>query len=267
MILAGDKLGGGRAAPPMRIQKYVSRAGAASRRRAESLMREGRILVNGVPATTPGTRMIPGVDTVTLDGRVVEIAPRRVLVLHKPKGVLSTRADPHGGETIYGLLPDWARALQYVGRLDRDTSGLQLLTNDGDMSFALAHPSRGTEREYLARVGGQVTAVGLRALRRGVKLDDGFARPKLVRKVRLDDESWGVRLILTEGRKREVRRMLKAIGHPVVALERTRFGPFRLGGLKTGAWRPAFLAELAAARAMMRRPGRRRPRRKGHRSG
>ncbi len=243
----------GGAPAPMRVQKYLSRAGAASRRQAEVLMRDGRIAVNGVPATAMGTLMTPGVDTVSLDGLVVEAGPRRWLVFHKPRGVLCTRADPHGGETIYGLLPTWAHALRYVGRLDRDTSGLLVLTNDGDMGFALAHPSGGIEREYVARVERRITARTLRSLRHGVDLEDGFARPRLVRKVRLGDEDWGVRLILAEGRKREVRRLLKAVGHPVAELVRTRFGPFRLGRLKPGSWRPAHASEVAAARAMTRR--------------
>lgn len=242
-----------RAPAPIRVQKYISQAGAASRRQAEVLMREGRITVNGVPATAMGTLVTPGVDTVTLDGRVLEAGPRRWLVFHKPRGVLCTRADPHGGETIYALLPTSARPLRYVGRLDRDTSGLLLLTNDGDMGFALAHPSGGVEREYVARVKGQITARGLRALRHGIELEDGLARPRQVRKVRLGDEVWGVRLVLAEGRKREVRRLLKAVGHPVVELVRTRFGPFRLGRLKPGSWRPAHASELAEARAMARR--------------
>ncbi len=139
----------------MRVQKYISRAGAASRRQAEVLMRDGRITVNGVPVTVMGTLVTPGVDTVMLDGRVVEVAPRRWLVFHKPRGVLCTRGDPHGGETIYALRPNSARSLRYVGRLDRDTSGLLLLTNDGDMGFALAHPSGGVEM-----VAGQITAPG-----------------------------------------------------------------------------------------------------------
>lgn len=239
----------------MRVQKYVARAGLASRRQAEVLMREGRIAINGVPATEMGTLVIPGVDTVVLDGRVVETAPRRWIVFHKPRGVLCTRSDPHGGETIYALLPTWASSLRYVGRLDRDTSGLLLLTNDGDMGFALAHPSGGVEREYVARVDGPITAGALRTLRRGIELEDGFARPRAVRKVRLGDQAWGVRLVLAEGRKREVRRLLKAVGHPVVALERTRFGPFRLGSLKPGNWRPAHESELAQARALVRRKG------------
>lgn len=224
-------------------------------------MREGRVLVNGAPVTAMGSVMIPGVDTVSLDGSVVAPAPRRWVVLHKPVGVLCTRTDPHGGETIYDRLPDWADSLRYVGRLDRETSGVLLLTNDGDLGAALAHPSGRVEREYVVKVAGQVTARGLRALRRGVELEDGFARPRLVRKVRLGKEEQGLKLVLMEGRKREVRRLLKAVGHPVVALERTRFGPFRLGKLAPGSWRPAHTSELAEARALVQRRGRGRSRR------
>ena len=245
----------------MRVQKYISRAGVASRRQAEALMREGRVLVNGAPVTAMGSVVIPGVDVVSLDGSVVTPAPRRWLVLHKPVGVLCTRADPHGGETIYDRLPDWAGSLRYVGRLDRETSGLLLLTNDGDLGAALAHPSGRVEREYIARVTGQVTARALRSLRRGVELEDGLAQPRMVRKVRLGEEETGLKLVLMEGRKREVRRLLKAVGHPVVALARTRFGPFRLDRLPPGAWRSARSSELAEARAMVRRRGRGRSRR------
>ncbi len=235
----------------VRLQKYISQAGAASRRQAEGLMLEGRVLVNGRPATEMGTKVVPGLDTVSLDGRIVEPARKRWIVLHKPPGVLCTRADPHGGDTVYDLLPEWAGGLRYVGRLDRDTSGLLLLTNDGDRAAALAHPSGQVEREYVARVAGPVTARDLRALRRGVELEDGFARPRRVRKVATDDDGWGVALVLTEGRKREVRRLLEAVGHPVLALARTRFGPFRLGGLPPGTWRPAHSGELQRARSMV----------------
>ena len=247
----------------MRVQKYISRAGVASRRQAEALMREGRVLVNGTPATAMGSVMIPGIDIVSLDGSVVTPAPRRWVVLHKPAGVLCTRADPHGGETIYDRLPGWAASLRYVGRLDRETSGVLLLTNDGDLGAALAHPSGRVEREYVAKVAGQVTARAIRSLRRGVELEDGFARPRLVRKIRLGEEEWGLKLILMEGRKREVRRLLKAVGHPVAALKRTRFGPFRLGRLAPDRWRPAHSSELAEARALARRSSRGRPRRHG----
>ena len=214
-------------------------------------MLEGRVLVNGKPATEMGVKVIPGHDTVSLDGRIVEPARRRWIVFHKPPGVLCTRADPHGGETVYDLLPEWAVGLRYVGRLDRDTSGLLLLTNDGDTAAALAHPSGQVEREYLARVADPVTARDLRALRRGVELEDGLARPRRVRKVPASDDGYGVFVVLTEGRKREVRRLLKAVGHPVLALARTRFGPFRLGGLAPGGWRPAHDRELEEARSII----------------
>ena len=235
----------------IRLQKYLSQAGVASRRQAEGLMRQGRICVNGEPVTEMGVRVTPGTDTVLLDGRTVEPALRRWVVFHKPPGVLCTRADPHGGETVFDLLPEWAVGLRYVGRLDRDTSGLLLLTNDGDLAAALAHPSGRVEREYLARVAGTMTARGIRALRQGIELDDGFARPRRVRRVQLEDGECGVTVVLTEGRKREVRRLLKAVGHPVLTLSRIRFGPFRLGQLKPGGWRPARSDELDDARAMI----------------
>ena len=136
----------------MRVQKYMSRAGAASRRQAEAMIREGRVAINGEPVSVMGVRVVPGTDVVSLDGRVVELAPRRWIVFHKPVGVLCTRTDPHGGRTVYDLLPSWAGGLRYVGRLDRDTSGLLLMTNEGDLAAALAHPSGSVEREYRARI-------------------------------------------------------------------------------------------------------------------
>ncbi len=238
-------------ATPVRVQRYLSQAGVASRRQAEGLVAAGRISVNGARVERQGVRVTPGVDVVALDDVAVEPAPTRWVVFHKPSGTLCTRSDPHGGTTVFDALPDWARALRYVGRLDRDTSGLLLLTNEGDLAARLAHPSGRVEREYRARVSGDVTARSLRALKAGVRLEDGLARPRRVRRVRLEgDDAWGVRLVLVEGRKRQVRRMLEAVGHPVEALARTRFGPFRLGALKPGRWRPAGDSELARARAL-----------------
>lgn len=246
----------------MRVQKYMSRAGAASRRQAEAMIREGRVTINGERVTRMGARVVPGTDVVSLDGRVVEPAPRRWIVLHKPVGVLCTARDPGGGETVYDLLPPWAAGLRYVGRLDRDTSGLLLMTNDGDLAAAMAHPSGGIEREYRARIANRLDARALRRLKRGVELEDGFARPARVRRIDGADDEPGVLIVLTEGRKREVRRLLGAVGHPPRSLARTRFGPFRLGGLKSGAWRPARSSELATARDLIvrrtrqrRRPG------------
>ncbi len=238
---------------PMRVQKYISRCGAASRREAEGLMRAGRVAINGEPVATMGAKVIPGADTVSLDGRILELAPLRWLVFHKPAGVLCTRSDPHGGQTIYDLLPRWAAGLRYVGRLDLDTSGLILLTNDGDRAAALAHPRSRVEREYLVRVRNPVTAATIRALRRGIELEDGLARPRMVRRAADTESGWDLKLVLAEGRKREVRRLLKAAGHPVTHLARMRFGPFRLGALGTGSFRPARPSELAAVRDLLRR--------------
>ena len=173
---------------PVRVQKYISQAGLASRRQAEVMLGQGRIAINGERVTSPGARVVPGTDTVSLDGRIVRPAPLRWVVFHKPAGVLCTRTDPRGGETIYDLLPEWAGGLRYVGRLDRDTSGLLLLTNEGDLAAALAHPSGRIEREYQAGVAGKITAGALRRLKRGVDLEDGPARPKRVRRVELDED-------------------------------------------------------------------------------
>ena len=214
-------------------------------------MLQGRVLVNGQPATELGVKVTPGRDTVVFDGRIVKPARPIWIVFHKPPGVLCTRADPHGGPTVYDLLPEWVGGLRYVGRLDRDTSGLLLLTNEGDTAAALAHPSGRIDREYVARVEGPVTARDLRALRRGVELEDGFARPRRVRRLAPEDGGWGVVLVLAEGRKREVRRLMRAVGHPVLTLVRTRFGPFRLDGLATGGWRPADSRELDEARSVI----------------
>lgn len=213
---------------------------------------EGRVAVNGEPVAELGVRVSPGIDVVAVDGRVVEPAPRRWIVFHKPVGVLCTRRDPHGGETVYDALPAWAKGLRYVGRLDRDTSGLLLLTNEGDVAAALAHPRNRVEREYVAVVAGPVTAQTIRAVKAGVQLEDGFARPKRVRREPLGADEWGVRLVLTRGRKREVRRLLKAAGCPASSLCRVRFGPFQLGSLGPGRWRPARPSELQAARAEIR---------------
>ena len=233
------------------MQKFISQAGVASRREAERMIAEGRVAVNGTLVAQLGARVALASDTVEVDGVVVRPVPRRWVVLHKPVGVLCTRRDPHGGRTVYDVLPPWGAQLRYVGRLDRDTSGLLLLTNDGDLAAALAHPRWRVEREYLARVAGRITAGAIARLRRGVELEDGFARPRRVRRVVLGRDEWGVALVLTEGRKREVRRMLEAVGHSVADLARTRFGPFRLGGLKTGGVRPAREDELAEARALV----------------
>jgi 23S rRNA pseudouridine2605 synthase len=233
----------------MRLQKFLSRAGVASRREAERMVVQGRVRVNGARVVELGTRVEPGVDRVEVDGRPVAMARTRWIALHKPRGVLTTRRDPGGRPTVYGLLPDDASELPYLGRLDRNTEGLLVFTNAGDVLHALTHPSSRVLRRYLARVVGVPEPEALRRLEAGVELEDGpavFEEVRLVRKV--SDESAIVRLALREGRKREVRRALDAVGHPVRGLRRVAFGPLRLGDLAPGRWRELTASEIRALR-------------------
>lgn len=240
----------------MRLQKFLSRAGAASRRQAEALMAQGRVRVNGEPATTPGTRVDPERDRVELDGRPVHLASRRWLLLNKLRGVLTTRKDTHGRPTVYSLLPSDAQGLRYVGRLDMNTEGLLLFTNDGDAAHALQHPSSEVAREYRARVRGVPSPSTLRRLEAGVELEDGPSRAERVKVVRASGaQATVLSLVLREGRKREVRRLLKAVGHPVGRLRRVRFGPLRLGTLPEGEWRELTPDEVGALRAAAGRRG------------
>jgi 23S rRNA pseudouridine2605 synthase len=233
----------------MRLQKFLSRAGVASRREAERMIVAGRVRVNGSAATELGTRVDPDADRVELDGRVVGVAPTRWILLNKPRGVLTTRKDPGGRPTVYGLLPPDARNLRYLGRLDRDTEGLLVFTNAGDLLHALTHPSTGVVRRYLARVHGVPDEATLARLAEGVELEDGPARFEDVAVVR--EVAGGgalLRLALREGRKREVRRALEAVGHRVRRLRRIAFGPLRLGDLEPGSWRELHPEEVGLLR-------------------
>lgn len=213
-------------------------------------MLEGRVRVNGEVVTELGTRVLPARDRVEVDGEAVSIPEPRWIAFHKPAGVLTTRSDPHGGRTVYDVLPAELGALRYVGRLDRETEGLLLLTNEGDLAHALQHPSGEIEREYVVEVAGVVASSTLDRLRRGVELDDGRARARSVALLGAEAGASRLSLVLTEGRKREVRRMMRAVGHEVVRLRRVRFGPVELGDLPEGAWRelgPRERADLVAS--------------------
>lgn len=232
----------------IRLQKFLSRAGVASRRETEALMAQGRVRVNGERAVTPGTKVDPARDRVELDGRPVRWDPPRWIVLNKPRGTVTTRKDPGGRPTVYDLLPADARSLRYVGRLDRETEGLLVFTNDGDAAHALLHPSSEVPREYRARVKGVPGAPALAAMARGVELADGPARAEGVRLIKETRDGALLGLVLREGRKREVRRLLEAVGHPVRRLRRVRFGPLKLGDLEPGRFRALSPEEVRALR-------------------
>jgi len=221
----------------MRIQRALARAGIASRRKAEALVQAGRVRVNDAVAQI-GQSVDPEHDRLTIDGEAIDIAPRAAVwfVLNKPAGTMTTRRDPRGRPTIFEYLPD-VPGLTYVGRLDLDTEGLLLLTTDGSAAHALTHPSREVERVYEATVTGDAPAAAERAMK-GVTLEDGPVRLVLARARRAEGgENWILEVVLTEGRKREVRRLCKALGLYVQRLRRTRFGPIRLGELAPGVYR------------------------------
>ncbi len=231
----------------MRLQKYLSRAGVASRRRAEELIAAGRVRVNGTVVREMGVTVEAGRDGVEVDGVAVDLPASRWLLLHKPPGVLTTRRDPGGGRTVYDLLPRDSDALRYVGRLDRDTEGLLLMTTDGDLLHRLTHPSFEVEREYWVEVKGEVDPATLRRLEDGVVLEDGPARARRAWIPRGAPRNQ-LRLILTEGRKREVRRLMEAVDRPVRRLRRERYGPVRLGDLEPGTWRKLTEDEITELR-------------------
>jgi 23S rRNA pseudouridine2605 synthase len=228
--------GGGGGGGALRLNKALSAAGLGSRRAVEELVRAGRVSVDGQVVADLGRRVDPARDRVEVDGsRVVLDQRRRYWLLNKPPGVVSTAADPEGRPTVVGLVPEEPRVFP-VGRLDRDTEGLLLLTNDGPLAYRLTHARYGVEKRYLAEVE-RLPADAPARLRRGVVLEDGPARPARVRVVAAAGRRQMVEVVLVEGRNREVRRLLDAVGAPVRRLVRTGVGPVRLRGLAPGEYR------------------------------
>jgi pseudouridine synthase len=231
-----------------RLQKVLSRVGVASRRRVEQLMLQGRITVNGEIASEMGMRINVGRDIVAVDDKVVSLdVELRYIMLHKPVGVVSTLSDERGRPDLQQYVDDIGERVFNVGRLDADTSGLLVLTNDGESANRLAHPSFEVDKVYVATVRGEVTPQALAALTAGVELEDGISvadRAKLVVPPR--NSTSIVELVLHSGKNRVVRRMLEAVGHPVIDLHRRSFGPLHLGGLKPGAWRDLTRLEVSS---------------------
>ena len=277
---------------PMRLQKFLARAGAASRRGSENLMTAGRVTVNGEVVTELGSKVDPLVDKVAVDGIPVTLAAGPVtIMLHKPAGYVTTMSDPHGRHTVAELVPtDRYPGLYPIGRLDFDTTGLLLFSTDGELGNGLLHPRHHVAKRYLAFVNGRPTPAELARLEAGIQLDDGMTAPAKASVVEGEEERRAlavlkvppavpdhepngsvpsaqraailrkrsqkravVRVVLREGRKRQVKRMLAAIKHGVLALHRDSFGPIELGDLPRGEWRELSAEEVAALHACIKR--------------
>ena len=229
----------------IRLQKLLAQSGVASRRRCEELMLAGSVVVDGEVVTRLGTKVDPRTAVIRVDGkRLPPISAHVYLALNKPRGVVSTMSDPEGRRTLSDVVADRPERLFHVGRLDTDTSGLIILTNDGDFAQRLAHPSYEVDKTYVAEVTGEVTKATLRRLTDGVTLDDGAVTVSRTRIVQHGTGKTIVELVIHEGRNKIVRRLLEHVGHPVTRLTRTRIGPVKLGQLKSGELRDLTLDEL-----------------------
>ena len=230
----------------MRLNAYLARAGIASRRRADELIKAGRVTVNGEPGQL--NTFVAARDRVAFDGRAVELQPLAYVLLHKPAGTVTTARDPQGRPTVVGLVDHPARVVP-VGRLDADTTGALLLTNDGELAHRLAHPRYEVDKVYEAEVESEPSDEALERLRAGIELDDGPTAPARVR--RLGPTT--LELAIHEGRKHQVKRMLEAVGHPVTQLHRSRYAGLSLEGLEPGAWRELEPGEVARLQSLARK--------------
>jgi 23S rRNA pseudouridine2605 synthase len=225
----------------MRLNAYLARAGVASRRGADKLIKAGRVTVNGEPGEL--NTFVASRDRVEVDGRPAELQPLAYVLLHKPAGVVTTARDPQGRRTVVDLVDHGSRVVP-VGRLDVDTTGALLLTNDGELAHMLAHPRYEVEKVYEAEVEGDPSDEALQDLRRGVELEDGLTAPARARRL----GPGRVELVLHEGRKHQVKRMLTAVGYPVTSLHRSRYAGLTLEGLEPGAWRELEPSEVTRLR-------------------
>lgn len=231
----------------------MAAAGICSRRAAEEMIARGRVRVNGITVTSPGTKVEPEIDLVEVDNkRINSLTDKFYLLLYKPVGYLTSLHDPWGRPTVGELVKDAGVRVFPVGRLDLDTSGVLLLTNDGELAYRLTHPSFAVPKEYLARVRGLPPPPVLERLIKGVLLEDGLTAPAKVSLIKTGRASALLSLNIHEGRNRQVRRMLAVVGHPVLSLKRVRFGPLMLTGLQPGEWRRLRKEEVRALREAVR---------------
>jgi 23S rRNA pseudouridine2605 synthase len=234
----------------MRLNRFLARSGAASRRGADDLIRSGRVTVNGNVVTELGTTIDTGRDTVELDGNELSLPHSLTyVILNKPPDCVVTLSDPQGRKTVMDLIPELPPGVVPVGRLDAPTEGLLIMTDDGDLAHRIAHPSFEMDKVYEVRARGVLSEEARRKLESGVELDGMPTAPAEVRVVSTTHDSTAALVTIHEGRKRQVRRMFELVGHPVVRLRRVRIGPIELGDLGPGRWRPLTGAETERLRA------------------
>lgn len=232
-----------------RLQKIISKVGITSRRKAEALILQGRVSVNGMVVNELGTKAILGKDEICLDGKIIKDRPEKVVVaLFKPRSYVTSLHDPRGRRTVVDLVSSFPLRVYPVGRLDYDSEGLLLLTNDGELSHRIQHPRYKIPKTYLVKVRGHPSEEALTRLQQGVGLEDGISAPAEVTLVQDDKKGAWLTLNVTEGRNRQVKRMCEAVGHPVLRLRRTRVGPVDLGDLRPGQSRRLTAREMRALR-------------------
>lgn len=243
-----------------RLQKVLAAAGLASRRHCEEYIVSGRVTVDGKVVTTLGIKVDPDTQRVCVDGERIKMERRQYFLVNKPTGVISTNADPNGRPRVVDLLPPWKGRLFTVGRLDENSEGLLLVTNDGELAHRLAHPKFQVERVYRALVAGIPKDEVLHQMRQGMYFSEGKFRVKDVKRIKSSIKSTIIELVLTEGQNREIRRMLARVGHKVMKLKRVAFGPLRLGDLQSAGYRPLTAIELKTLQQFAASdPARRRP--------
>ena len=221
-----------------RLQKILAQAGIASRRKAEELIREGKVRVDGMVVTEMGVRVDPATQKIECNGRPVFSLEKKVyILLHKPAGFLSTVRDPQGRPIVTDLLPNIKERIYPVGRLDLDTEGALLLTNDGELAQAVLHPSREVKKTYVAKIKGRPGSKKLVALSRGIELEGKKTWPAEITVLASEKQTTTIQIVIHEGRKRQVRKMFEAVGHPVLQLKRIAYGQLALGELKPGKYR------------------------------
>lgn len=230
----------------IRLQRVLAQAGVASRRRAEELIVEGRVKVDGRVVTELGVKVDPRHQRVEVAGRRLAPEARVYVVLHKPRAVMCTLRDPEGRRTVIDLVRGVGARVVPIGRLDYQTSGVLLLTNDGDFASALAHPAKGATKVYVAKVRGVVDDAGLERFRARLTIDGRETRPATVRRLRVEGDKTWLEVTLTEGRNRQVRRLADAAGHPVLRLARVSYAGIEVEGLRPGQWRALSREELVA---------------------